>query len=113
MSIVMRMAVHRVRPNIYIKIAMKTSQVPLKKTKPFHFHFTRSPSTSGAPGAPGVGKDGKNGEPGEAGSPGAPGAPGPKGPSGPPGLCDPSTCIGRIPPLYMVSDKKSASYRKP
>lgn len=84
-----------------------------KKKKSFNFHFTQSTSTSGAPGAPGIGKDGKNGEPGEAGTPGVPGAPGPKGPSGPPGLCDPSTCIGRIPPLYMVSDKKSASYRKP
>lgn len=68
---------------------------------------------SGAPGAPGIGKDGKNGERGEAGSPGIPGAPGPKGPSGPPGLCDPSTCIGRLPPLYMVSGKKSASYKNP
>lgn len=76
-------------------------------------HFTQSISTSGAPGAPGIGKDGKDGEQGDAGSPGVPGAPGPKGPAGPPGLCDPSTCIGRIPPLYMVSDKKSASYRKP
>lgn len=68
---------------------------------------------SGAPGAPGIGKDGKNGDRGETGSPGIPGAAGPRGPSGPPGLCDPSTCLSRLPPLYMVSGKKSGSYKNP
>lgn len=76
-------------------------------------HFTFSIPISGAPGAPGIGMDGKNGGRGEAGSPGIPGAPGPRGPSGPPGLCDPSTCTGRLPPLYMVSGKKSAGYKHP
>ena len=69
--------------------------------------------TSGVTGAPGIGTDGKQGERGEIGSPGAPGTSGPRGPSGQPGLCDPSTCISRIPPLYMVGGKKSASYKNP
>ncbi|KAF0047573.1 hypothetical protein F2P81_001206 [Scophthalmus maximus] len=72
-----------------------------------------APGAQGAPGAPGIGQDGKNGERGDAGSPGVPGTSGPRGPSGPPGLCDPSTCISRLPPLYMVSGKKSASYKNP
>lgn len=71
------------------------------------------PVTSGAPGAPGIGKDGLKGERGETGIPGIPGASGPRGPSGAPGLCDPSTCLSRIPPLYMFSGKKSASYKNP
>lgn len=68
---------------------------------------------SGAPGAPGIGKDGTKGERGDTGSPGVPGAAGPRGPSGQPGLCDPSTCISRMPPLYMLNGKNSASYKKP
>uniref|UniRef100_A0AAV2KA55 Collagen alpha-1(IX) chain n=1 Tax=Knipowitschia caucasica TaxID=637954 RepID=A0AAV2KA55_KNICA len=68
------------------------------------------PGVPGAPGAPGIGKDGKDGAHGETGSPGVPGASGPKGPAGPPGLCDPSTCIARMPPMYMVSGK-SASFK--
>lgn len=70
-------------------------------------------SNLGAPGLPGVGRDGKNGERGETGSPGIPGPAGQRGPSGPPGLCDPSTCINRLPHLYMVSGKKSSSYKNP
>lgn len=79
-------------------------------------HFQCFALTSGSPGVPGVpgfGKDGKNGEPGQAGSPGLPGPAGPRGPSGPPGLCDPSTCLSRLQPLYMVSGKKSSSYKNP
>ena len=80
-----------------------------------HFKCTLAslPVTSGAPGTPGVGKDGQKGERGEAGVPGVPGASGPRGPPGPPGLCDPSTCLSRIPPIYMFSGKKSASYKNP
>lgn len=70
-------------------------------------------STIGAPGAPGVGKDGKDGGRGETGSPGIPGAPGPRGSTGAPGLCDPSTCISRPQPYYLISGKKSASYKRP
>lgn len=72
-----------------------------------------SSTSSGAPGVPGIGKDGRKGERGETGGPGIQGPTGSRGPSGPPGLCDPSTCIGRLPPLYMVSGKKSAGYKNP
>lgn len=68
-------------------------------------------STPGVPGPPGIGKDGKNGERGEIGSTGIPGPAGPRGPSGQPGLCDPSTCMNRHPPLYMISGKKSSTYK--
>lgn len=80
-----------------------------------HFKSTLPPFPviSGAPGTPGVGKDGQKGERGETGVPGIPGASGPRGPSGPPGLCDPSTCLSRIPPVYMFGGKKSASYKNP
>lgn len=64
-------------------------------------------------GAPGVGKDGKDGAHGDKGDPGMPGAAGPRGAIGAPGLCDPSNCIGRPPPLYLMSGKKSSSYKGP
>ncbi|KAK0140208.1 Collagen alpha-1(IX) chain [Merluccius polli] len=67
----------------------------------------------GAQGNPGVGQDGKNGARGETGNPGIPGSPGPRGVTGTTGLCDPSTCLGRTAPLYLLSGKKSASYQSP
>ena len=65
----------------------------------------------GPAGTPGVGQDGKNGARGETGTPGAPGSPGPRGATGPTGLCDPSTCIGRTAPIYMLAGRKSSSYK--
>ena len=54
-------------------------------------------------GSPGIGKDGKDGPPGKDGVNGSPGASGPRGATGAPGYCDPSDCIGRPPPLYMMN----------
>uniref|UniRef100_A0A8C8IH16 Collagen alpha-1(IX) chain n=1 Tax=Oncorhynchus tshawytscha TaxID=74940 RepID=A0A8C8IH16_ONCTS len=71
------------------------------------------PGPQGVAGSPGIGKDGKDGPPGKDGVNGSPGASGPRGATGAPGYCDPSDCIGRPPPLYMMNGgKKSSSYRK-
>lgn len=78
-----------------------------------HLPNPLSLSLSGVAGSPGIGKDGKDGAPGKDGVNGRPGASGPRGATGAPGYCDPSNCIGRPPPLYMMNGgKKSSSFRK-
>ncbi|CAB1350956.1 unnamed protein product [Coregonus sp. 'balchen'] len=78
-----------------------------------YFGLPGTPGKQGAAGIPGIGKDGKDGAPGKDGVNGSPGASGPRGATGAPGYCDPSNCIGRPPPLYLMSGgKKSSSYSK-